>query len=176
MISLNLPQRKLQRLKNFDYSQNGAYFITICTHEKAHLFGEIVDGQMELNEYGKIVEKHIEKVNKLYDGVIVKKYCIMPNHIHIIIVICRERIACVPQFNSTKMIIPKIIQSFKSSITKEFREIKGTHTMRSLLQQQSEIWQKSYHDHIIRNEAEYDKIWQYIDTNTFKWELDKYYF
>ncbi len=172
---LNLPQRKSQRLRNYDYSQNGAYFITICTHNKEHLFGTIGNGISILNEFGHIVEKHIEKMSTLYEYITIDKYVVMPNHAHIIIMICRERIACVPQneYDPTKLIIPKIVQGFKSAITKECREIteKGTHTMRSL----QKIWQKSYYDHIIRNEAEYKKIWEYIDTNPLKWELDEYY-
>ena len=172
---LDLPRRKSQRLRNYDYSQNGAYFITICTNNKEHLFGKIIRGQMVLNVYGEILEKHIQKMSNLYDDIKVNNYVVMPNHIHIIIAICRERIVCVPQSDPTKSQIPQMIQAYKSSVTKEIREISrnGTHEMHSLQQQQ--IWQKSYHDHIIRNEAEYQKIWEYIDTNPLKWELDKYY-
>jgi len=173
---LDLPKRKSQRLRNYDYSQNGAYFITICTHDKEHLFGRIIKGQMILNIYGNIAEKHIRKMSSLCDDIKVDNYIVMPNHIHIIIMICRERIVCVPQSDPTKSQIPKIIQAYKSSVTKETREISenGTHAMHSLWQQQ-QIWQKSYHDHIIRNEEEYQKIWEYVDTNPLKWELDKYY-
>lgn len=169
---LNLPQRKLQRLKNYDYNQNGAYFITICAHDHLQLFGKIENGISILNEFGYIVEKHIQIMSTLYEDIDIDKCVVMPNHIHIIIVICRERIECVPQSDPTKSQIAKIIQAYKSSVTKEIREISrnGTHEMRSL-----QIWQKSYHDHIIRNEAEYKKIWEYIDTNLLKWELDKYY-
>ena len=173
-----LPVRKNTRLKEYDYSSNGLYFITICAHNRRNIFGSITDGKIMLNEYGKIVESHIGKMNIFYDDVTVDKFVVMPNHLHLIIDICRERIVCVPQnkTDKTKMAVPKLIQIFKSAITKECRKItdNGTHTMRSLRYSQ-QMWQKSYHDHIIRDEHEYQKIWEYIDTNLLKWELDKYY-
>jgi REP element-mobilizing transposase RayT len=172
---MSYPQRKNNRLKNYDYSQSGYYFITICTYNKYNIFGRIMDGTMVLNKNGSIVKFHIDRLSSLYKDINIDKYIIMPNHLHMIIIIKgRERISCVPQkeIESSKMLLPKIIQSFKSSITKDYKkEIKnGTHTMRSL-----QIWQKSFHDHVIRNYIEYQEIWKYIDENPLKWELDKYY-
>ncbi len=95
----------------------------------------------------------------------------MPNHIHLLLAICRERIVCVPNENRTKMEISKIIQQFKASVSKQCSAINnnGTHTMRSLQ------WQKSYYDHIIRNKKDYKEIYEYIENNPLKWENDKYY-
>lgn len=162
-----LPNRKQNRLKNYDYNQSGAYFITICTHNKANIFGEIINDTLHLTEFGLIVEKHIQKMNTLYDEIVIDKYVIMPNHIHLIITNYKQN-DIVPTNDRTKSTLSKMIQVFKSSVTKEL----GTHTMRSL---QVPVWQKSFYDHIIRNEKEYQEIWEYIDTNPLKWRLDCYY-
>ena len=169
---MELPKRKQIRLKDYDYSQNGYYFITICTHNRLHLFGTVIDGKMVLNQYGEIVNKNLSVLSEYKNEIDVKSFCIMPNHIHFVLSVCRERIVCVQNNDRTKMEIPKIIQQFKSSITKQCNLIdngSGTHTMRSLQ------WQKSYYEHIIRNEQEYQRIYDYIENNPQKWEEDKYY-
>lgn len=183
----NLPQRKRIRLRGYDYSQNGAYFVTICTHNREMIFGTISDGVMRLNENGFIAQANIEKLNGLYHGITIDKHVIMPNHIHMIITTCRERIACVPvtpvnlcgeplaehmqsasKDNPTKSHLAKIMQIFKSSVTKETREF----AVRNACNAFPTIWQSHFHDHIIRNEREYQKIWQYIDTNPLQWGID----
>ena len=84
---MDLPKRKPTRLKEFDYSTPGAYFITICTKDKLHLFGKILNGQMQLTGLGKVVNQEILKIASFYLNVRIDKYVIMPNHIHMIIVI-----------------------------------------------------------------------------------------
>ncbi len=184
---MELPKRKSIRLKDYDYSQNGAYFVTICTHNKECIFGEICGEKVELNTYGLIVLNHIKILSGLYDDIKIDKYVIMPNHIHMIIVICRECIVCIPPTkDKSKMLIPKIIQTFKSSITKEIRMLKNLHRHDDNAGTENlhrhaynacptTIWQARYYDHIIRNEKECLKILEYIDTNPQKWEQDKLY-
>ena len=172
---MKLPERKNNRLKDYDYSQAGYYFITICTYNKQSIFGEIIDGIMELNEIGRIIEFHINRLNSLYNEIYLDKYVIMPNHIHMIIIIKYSNgISHVPinKKDPSKMALPKIIQTFKSSITKDYKkQIKsGMYTMCPL-----QIWQKSYYDHVIRNYKEYEEIWKYIEENPLKWSLDQYY-
>ena len=157
----DLPKRKNIRLKYYDYSQNGAYFITICTENKSHLFGEIVPssvgatcGRPLLSNIGIIVRSEIEKIPSVYSNVDIDNYVIMPNHIHMIMSLCSNGR---PQVAPT---ISRIVKQFKGSITKKIGH---------------SIWQRSYHDHVIRNEAEYQKIWEYIDTNPMKWEYDCYF-
>ena len=156
------PKRKPNRLQNYDYSQNNAYFITICTKDRINLFGEICDGNMCLNDCGKIAENEILKIPSHYNTVRIDKFVVMPNHVHMIIVINpSERINPFP----TETDIPNVIGKYKAGVTRTV----GNAFMRSA------IWQRSYHDHIIRGEADYQKIWQYIDTNPMKWNLDKYH-
>ena len=163
---MNLPKRKPTRLKEYDYSQNGAYFITICTHNKRHLFGDIINSQMHLNDLGKIAEEQILNIESHYMNVQIDKYIVMPNHIHMIITILEtERIN---PFPTIKYDIPNIVGKFKSGVSR----IVGNAFMHSV---KRPIWQSSFHDHIIRGEKDYQKIWEYIDTNVAIWEKDCFY-
>ena len=87
VILLDLPQRKLQRLKNYDYSQNGAYFITTCTHNREHLFGRLDNGKMVLNNAGKMVFEKFSEISKFYPDIIIDKFIVMSNHLHAILLI-----------------------------------------------------------------------------------------
>jgi putative transposase len=195
VMKLHLPKRKIQRLKNYDYSQNGYYFITICTHNRQYLFGEIMDGQMVLNEYGKIVQQELLQIPVRFFNVVLDKFVVMPNHIHIIIAIVgngldhsvndqgtdnRNTYQNIDNRNTYQNIdnrntqtersrpfptIPKILGLYKSGAARIIHKM----DMKII------VWQKSYHDHIIRTDAEYQKIWEYIDTNHLKWQEDKYF-
>mgnify|MGYP003275685317 CR=1 FL=1 len=158
-----LPKRKLNRLSGYDYSTCGAYFITICTQNRENLFWETVGatfGRPNDTEYlsknGYIVDAEIKKIRKIYnDTVAVDKYVIMPNHIHMIIVLQKD--GGRPKVAPT---ISCVIQQFKGSITKQIG---------------FSPWQKLFHDHVIRNEHDYEAVWQYIDENPLKWKNDCYY-
>ena len=159
---MDLPKRKPTRLKGYDYSTPGAYFITICTKDRKELLSKIIVGddahivpQNNLSKIGLICERYINNINIKYENVTVDKYVIMPNHIHLIIFLHGTMKASSPTKN-----IETIIRSFKTMVTKEIG---------------NSIWQRSYHDHIIRGEKDYQKIWEYIDTNPIKWELDCFY-
>jgi len=159
-----MPIRKKLRLINYDYSLAGAYFITICTAEMKPTFGKVVVGDaahgvpiMELNTTGKIVKQYIENINTVYKHTHLDKYVIMPNHVHLIITVSEKG---TPWAAYPTTDVPKIINSLKTLTSKKAG---------------SSLWQRSYHDRIIRNEAEYRKIWQYIDESPTKWVNDKYY-
>ena len=156
---MELPKRKSTRLKEYDYSSPGAYFITICTHNKQHLLSDIVGEGLcalpknILTPIGKEIEKSIHYINNTCIGVAIDKYVIMPNHIHLIIILSDSGGHGNPPLQN-------IIGQLKSYTTNKF----GT-----------TLWQRSFHDHIIRNEKDYQKIWEYIDTNAVKWESDCFY-
>jgi len=114
---------------------------------------------MELSEYGSIVDKHINTVNTLGKGFFIDKYVIMPNHIHMIITVNNSD-GAMWKSHPTNAVIPNLICSFKTVITKEIG---------------FSIWQSSYYDHIIRNEKDYLRIWQYIEDNPTEWAEDEYY-
>lgn len=156
----DLPQRRNIRLKGYDYSQNGAYFITICVKDRREFLGKVVGvglthPQNELSAYGNIVMHAIADLPIKYKHISVSKYVIMPNHVHLIITINNDG-----QVNPAPT-IGEILGLFKYQTTIEIG-IRG-------------FWQRSYHDHIIRNEQEYQQIWQYINENPLTWEQDRFY-
>lgn len=154
---MDLPKRKNIRLHNYNYSYNGAYFITICTKNKENLLWKNVGAncvrpldQLPLSKIGIVIENEIYKLNTVYENIKVDKYQIMLNHIHLIIFIYEDSNGRT-QFAPT---ISRIIKQFKGSITKQIG---------------FSIWQKSFYDRIIRNEKEYQSVWNYIHNNPLKY-------
>lgn len=181
---MELPKRKQIRLKNYDYSQAGDYFVTICTYKHHNIFGYVCDGKMVLSEYGKIVDTEWLRSEEIRNEIKIDKYIIMPNHIHGILVIddlfvgsygnttaneenCNKRTYSHTSLRSPSGTIGAMVRGFKSSVTTKINCLRKT--------PQQPIWQRNYYDHIIRNETDYQRIWEYIDTNVLKWELDEYY-
>ncbi len=165
---MDLPQRKNPRAKGFDYNSPGAYFVTVCTEKRKHILSSIIVGAIHespvvrLTQYGQIVDKYIHIMNDKYDNISVDKYVIMPNHIHMIIFVLPENpingSSQAP--NPTNAVIPKFISLFKRYCNRETGH---------------KIFQRSYHDHIIRNEKDYLEIYQYIESNPARWAEDCYY-
>ena len=159
-----LPKRKQNRLQNFDYSTNGAYFITICTQDKKCILGNIVgvgvpdDPQIKLSEYGKIVYNQIIEMNKIYNNVNVEKFIVMPNHLHLLIEITNNGSSGTP--TPTNSVVPSFVSTLKRFTNKKIGK---------------KLWQRSFYDHIIRNEEDYLNVWEYINNNPAKWTEDKYY-
>ena len=160
-MAMDLPQRKNIRLKGYDYSQSGAYFITFCVKDRHNLLWENDAGagmhivRPQLSDAGRVVDTAINNIHKKYESVCVDKYVIMPNHIHIILFLQGDsgRAMRAPTVST-------IINQMKGYVTKKIG---------------FSIWQKLFYDHVIRNEVEYQKIWDYIDTNPLKWQEDCYY-
>jgi len=166
--------RRSIRLKEFDYSNPWWYYVTICTHTRNNLFGKVINAQMRLNEFGKIVEEEWLKTEEIRKNVDLDYYVVMPNHFHgILIINSRDTARCVPTNENRKfgeMIpgsLPVIIRSFKSAVTKRINELRK--------KTDSPVWQKNYYEHIIRNEKDLFFTRRYIELNPLKWELDEYY-
>lgn len=163
---MDLPKRKPTRLEEYDYSTPGAYFITICVKDRKELLSKIVgNGVLDvpkniLTKHGEIADKYINQMNEFYDSIFVDKYVIMPNHIHLILSLTIPENGTSGTPSPTNSVVSKFISTFKRFCNKEFGE---------------NIWQRSFHDHIIRGEEDYKKIWEYIDTNVFRWENDCFY-
>jgi len=188
----DLPVRKHPRLKGYDYNQNGAYFITFCVKDRHEILGRIVGRDalgapfpadilgapsIELSDYGEAVQREIEKTQECYDGVVVDKYVIMPNHVHMILLVNRDSVA--PRGLSdngapralSESVAPRasrptnaLIPSIVAIIKKKANKTAGF-----------DMWQDSYHDHIIRDDGEYQRIWQYVDENPARWAEDEYH-
>ena len=163
IMQRELPIRKTARLCGYDYSQAGYYFVTICTKDKHEILGHIVGADDSVrpsvvkSQIGIIVENSWHEINRVYENVKAVKFCVMPNHIHGIIVIENTG-------GQSRPPLQKVIQGYKSVTTRM------CFTMGC-----RQIWQRSYNDHVIRNESEYLKICQYIDKNPAQWEKDRYY-
>jgi len=163
-------KRKGLRLKNYDYSQNGMYFVTICTHEKKCFFGKIVDNEMRLNVVGEIAQRYWLKIPKYYTGVKIHEFIIMPNHMHGIIelvdAVVTEQCSVTTMTSKNYGLLSKIVKSYKNVVTKEVNEIYSKNNFK---------WQRSYYDHIIRKEESLQKIQEYITINPHEWKKDELY-
>ena len=159
-------KRKPNRLKNFDYSTSGAYFVTICTDNRKRLLSHIYVGQglapaaNKLSIYGKVAEEQLLMLENRYPTVTIDKYVIMPNHIHAIIWVNNETSGASPCPT-----LSDIICTYKSLTTRFCKQKQDIH----------KLFQTSFHDHIIRDEQDYLKIWEYIDSNPLKWKEDCFY-
>ncbi len=165
---MELPKRKRMRLQSYDYSQNGAYFITICTQNRKMIFNNHVgaDPCVRPNHANEMIIKWLMKLEEKYQDVKIDKFVIMPNHIHFILMVDH------PTGVHMGTPLQEMMQWFKTQTTNEY--IKGVKNG-LFLPFEKRIWQRSYHEHVIRNQSSYEEIWQYIDTNPIKWELDCYY-
>ena len=144
------PVRKNPRMKSIDYSAVNYYFITICTWNKMCIFGKA--GQP--NELGKIAEQGLQNISDHFSGVRMDKYIVMPNHVHGIIAVERQGVN-----------LAAVIGQYKSFVSREIHRIYP----------QLRVWQTSFHDHVIRNQKEYQQIWRYIDANVSNWGNDCFY-
>lgn len=162
----SFEKRKAMRMREYDYSSAGAYFITICTANRKKLFSDIVGAarvspENILTEYGKIAKEVIEGLPERFN-IKTDKYVIMPNHIHLIIVVKNDDER---EKRGKRSVIDKAIGYLKMNVSKKIHQISN----------EKEIWQRSYYDHIIRGEDDYMKIWDYIDKNVVNWESDRLY-
>ena len=164
----NLPVRKPNRLINFDYSTEGAYFITICTHPRRKILSRVgaihESPAIRLSKIGSIVEEQLLQLSSRF-GIDVAKYVIMPNHIHLILVIDDLERAIRESPLQKRSIISKVIGYLKMNVSKEVHR-----NSPNLL-----IWQRSFHDHVIRDAKDYNEIADYIEANPLNWEADCFY-
>ena len=179
IIKMEFPKRKLQRLSLYDYSQNGLYFITICTQNMICLFGNIRDSQMTLNSAGAMIHEEFLNTAAIYNNITVEKFIVMPNHLHSILVIDNDKVMSevgTSKNGTTRRSFPtsisEFVQRFKSYTTHLYIEGVKNSIYAPFNQK---IWEKSFHDHIIRDEVDYSNHWNYIDQNPAKWQEDKYF-
>lgn len=162
--------RKSIRLKGYDYSQSGLYFVTVCTNFKEKiLWQDVIDDNVILSSIGKAVDDCINFIDANYENVVIDKYCIMPNHIHLIVDLgmSESRRGSLPLReleHHNNIELHNVIGRMKSFTTKQYRTISGN--------QKAILWQRNFYEHIIRNDEDYAEKWKYIDENALKWNLD----
>ena len=160
-----MEQRKHPRLKGYDYSQGGAYFVTICTRNREKILSRIspvgpddpIGPKPVLTQAGEIVKRYILGIEKAYPGITVDQYVIMPNHIHLLL---RFPSTDGGPMGSSGPTLGMVIRGMKRMVTKEVGH---------------SVFQTSFYDHIIRDEADYLTKWNYIDTNPARWAEDEYF-
>ncbi|MFH0771891.1 MAG: transposase [Candidatus Omnitrophota bacterium] len=165
--------RKQNRLPTYDYSENGYYYITVCTHNQQELFGSIENDKMILNEYGKIIKDTWLKIPAHFTNVDLDEYIIMSNHIHGIIQIVGARLPRPNEDINDNVIgrgnpaptLGQIIAYFKYKSTKQINESRSTPGRK--------IWQRNYYDHVIRNDKSLSNIREYIVNNPLTWGADE---
>ncbi len=164
--NMDLPKRKHPRLKNYDYSSNGYYFITFCIENpkvKLSTVGRGLDpAVVTLTDYGKIVEEEILDIQEKYEIVKIDKYCIMPNHVHLIIIIDDFGVSAGSRPRPT---VPDLMRIIKSKSARRFNQLDNTPGRK--------VYQTSFMDEIIGSEKYYQEVWRYIDENPIKWLITK---
>ena len=171
--------RKLNRLQEYDYSQPGYYFITLCTKNRQNIFGKYVgadgcrpnknNGEIKLNRYGLIVDEELKNSEKIRNEIELDQYVIMPNHLHAIIVINRGLSGGRPSAPTgniyQKQTLSSFVAGFKSVVTKRVNILRNTPGQ--------PVWQRSFYDHVIRNERSLQSIREYIINNPSTWDHDQ---
>ncbi len=156
------PSRRSPRLRDYDYAQPGAYFVTLCAHFHACLFGAITDDAMQQSVAGAMVASVWEGLPDHYAGIELDAWMLMPNHLHGIVVLLD------PTPHGGGLTLSQLIGRYKSFTTYQYRRIGTVPTMGA-----RPLWQRSFHERVIRNERELDAVRAYIVNNLVKWHLDR---
>jgi putative transposase len=169
--------RRSMRLKGYDYSAAGAYFITLCTYQRQCLFGEIMDGAMHLNPYGKIANDCLQAIPEHFARFQLDEFVMMPNHVHAVLRIVddndkRRGMALPCPYNGEfgkpmAGSLPIVIGAFKSAVTKRINILRDTPG--------TPVWQRNYHERIIRDELALNNIRRYIQMNPINWKSDRFH-
>ena len=162
-MSIPYPQRKPNRLPEFDYSSNHAYFVTICTQDRKNTLCRIVgDGSPVPKPYGTIAASYISAIPSKFPQVHVDHFVFMPNHIHLLLFIDHSVLPGLPCPT-----LGNVVGWYKYQVTRQINQQYNTPG--------TKVFQRSYHDHVIRGDKDYLKIWEYIDTNPLRWTKDCFY-
>jgi REP element-mobilizing transposase RayT len=174
---VNRQKRRSIRLQSYDYSRAGAYYITVCTRNRECLFGNVVNGQMQLNEAGRILQPVWEGLPQFYEGIELDAVVVMPNHLHGIVIICAavgaihesplrpEPPESVRVADRRRMLLSKVVGRFKMVSAKQVNDLRQTSG--------KALWQRNYYEHIVRDEESLNRIRQYIADNPAQWEFDR---
>ena len=172
------PDRRSIRLMGYDYSRPGAYFVTLCVHERVNLFGIVQDGAVQLNDLGQVVEDEWRRSAELRPGVTIDHFVIMPNHLHGLLILEQgrgtPRVPVDPTGTRPKAStafgkpisgsLSTIVGQFKASASSRINMIRGSRGAR--------VWQRNFYERIIRNERALRELRQYIAQNPSNWEMD----
>ena len=166
------PRRRSGRLRGYDYSTPGAYFITVCTQNRLPLFGEVENGDMEANGPGSVVEECWTKLPDHYDNLVLDAFILMPNHVHGVIIL-EDGPTCVgagfkpalpAAVSRGRHGVPEIVRAFKTFSARKINEMRASTG--------TPVWQRGFYDHVIRNQRELDRVRAYVIDNPRRWDED----
>jgi REP element-mobilizing transposase RayT len=171
--------RRSVRLRHYDYSQAGAYFLTICSKGRQCLFGQVIDGEIVLSDIGQVVASEWERTAEIRKEVELDAWVVMPNHLHAVVIITQSLIdiaaakppphilsdASIRGMGSIKKSLSSLVQGFKSATTKPINVMRGTPRV--------PVWQRGLWEHVIRNEDDLKRIREYIANNPRRWLEDE---
>ena len=162
--------RRSIRLRGYDYSQPGAYFVTICVEGREHLFGDVIDGVFQPNRFGHIVRAALTSLPRRYPHLRLDAFVIMPNHVHVIFVLL-----AVPQTDaaSDQAVKPTPVRHSLSEIIRGFKTESARKINRLRKTQGLPVWQRNYYEHIVRDDRALNAIRRYIIDNPLRWHLDR---
>ena len=162
MFNPEIHHRKSIRLQEYDYSEPGPYFVTACIYNMEKLLGKIVEGEINLNQYGEIVKRCWDYLPKHYENMILDAFVIMPNHVHGIILLSE-----IGPEKGKKVTLSEVIRGFKTYSARRINDLRKTKGV--------PVWKRNYYEHIVRNEEELHNIREYIINNPLGWEKDEYF-
>ena len=184
MYDPDIHHRRSIRLRGYDYAQVGAYFVTVCTQDRECLFGEVVGGEMQLNDVGHLIETLWEEMPDHYAGVQVDAFMVMPNHIHGIIILTKkmDTVGAGPRAcpdsqgqprgvapTAKSMSLPDVVHRFKSLTTARYRHGVRNHGWPAF---RGRLWQRNYYEQVIRDDDDLNTIQEYIVNNPARWDED----
>src|SRR5215207_6311609 len=166
-----LPVRKYPRIRGFDYSTPGMYFVTICTDGRVCLFGEVVDGEMRLSRFGEIAAAAWQDLSNHHPGIVPDTFVVMPNHVHGIIDLTDRSVGATPASPAGRAqtkaagALGNVVGAFKSSVSRQVNALRQTPA--------APVWQRGFHDRVLRDEKDVRHAREYIAENPLKWHLDR---
>lgn len=166
------PRRRSTRLPGYDYSQAGAYFVTICTQDSICCLGEVIGGDFHASQVGELVIRSWEWLPSRYPYVELDAWALMPNHMHGVLVLCDEPLSSIRRGGSLAAPTPsgrkplgQLMGAFKTVSTKEVNRVRRSHG--------APLWQRGFYEHIIRSEKDLARIRDYIINNPAQWSPDR---
>lgn len=169
---MDRPKRKHPRLKEFDYSQNGAYFVTFCTDKRQCILSELAVGRglapaVRLLPAGRIVARELDALLDRFSGLTIERSVIMPNHVHLLLWLTAAGASPRPTSRRRAYSVVDVVGALKSLTTRSWNAAQGTRGVR--------LWQPSFHDHILRDENDLLNHWGYMEANPARWAEDEYF-
>ena len=152
------PNRRSIRLKGYNYGDPGAYYVTICSYDHSPVFGRIADNALVASQWGEFAEAWWSKIPERWHPVKLDQFVVMPNHVHGILLF--------PDEVSATTTLGNVVNWYKGSVTKSIMKLEGN--------RESQVWQRSFYEHIVRDDGDLLRIQEYITANPYKWADDEY--